>query len=88
MVNRKSTRTRGKLELGRKFQELEKNQPVAIIFERSLNSTIPRRMQGRTGVVLGKRGKHYIIEVKDMDKSKKYIVDSIHLKKIKEIKKQ
>ena len=88
MVNRKPVRTRGKLSLSKKFQELEKGQAVAFVFEGSVVSNVLKRMQGRTGKVLGKRGESYLVEVKDGNKKKKYIVDSIHLKKIKQIKTQ
>jgi large subunit ribosomal protein L21e len=88
MVNKKSVRTRGKLSLSRKFQELKKGQSVALIFEKSKNTNIQKRMQGRTGKVVGKRGQNYMIEVKDREKLKRYIVDSIHLKKIKQTKEQ
>ena len=43
-------------------------------------------MLGRTGVVEGKRGKSYIIEVNDQNKEKKFIIAPIHLKKMPEIK--
>ena len=88
MVNRKPIRARGKLTLSRKFQELKAGQAVALCFENSSNTNIKRRMQGRTGNVLGRRGICYEVEIKDQNKMKKYLVDSIHLKKIKQIKTQ
>ena len=88
MVNRKSVRTRGKLQLSRKFQELKEGQNVALVFEGSTSTNIQKRMKGRTGKVIAKRGKCYVVEVKDRDKLKRYVVDPIHLKKIKQIKKQ
>lgn len=82
MVQRKRIRTRGKLSLSRYFQELKEGDRVAIVKEASVASSFPERMQGRTGVVEGKRGNSCIIRVKDHEKEKVFIVSPIHLKKI------
>jgi len=82
MVKRKKLRTRGKLSLSRYFQELNEGDRVAIVRESSVSSSFPIRMQGRTGVVEGKRGNSCIISVKDHEKEKKFIISPIHLKKI------
>jgi large subunit ribosomal protein L21e len=87
MTKKKSIRTRGKIKLSRYFQELEKGDSVIISIEQSIQSSFPKRFQGRTGIVEEKRGKNYIIEIKDGDKIKKFIINPIHLKKIKLIKK-
>ena len=58
MSKRKKIRTRGKLSLSRYFQELKEGDRVAIAREPSVQSSFPERMQGRTGVVEGKRGKN------------------------------
>ncbi len=88
MANRKSIRTRGKLKLSRYFQELNKEDFVMVSKEQSVPSIFPKRLQGRTGIVEGKRGKAYIIKIKDGNKNKKFLINPIHLKKIKQIKKQ
>ena len=82
MVNRKKIRTRGKLSLSRWFQELKEGDRVAISREPAVQSSFPERMQGRTGVVDGKRGRIYLVRIKDHDKEKKYLIAPIHLKKI------
>lgn len=87
MANRKSIRTRGKLQLSRYFQELDKGDFVAISREKSIQSSFPKKIQGRTGIVEEKRGKNYIIKIKDGNKNKKFLINPIHLKKIKQIKK-
>ena len=84
MVRRKDVRTRGKLQLSRYFQNLEKGDSVAIVKERAMQSNFPLRLQGRTGIVEGKRGKAYIVKIKDQNKEKKFIIEPIHLKKIKQ----
>ena len=79
---RKPIRTRGKIQLSKYFQEFNPGDKVAIVKEKSLASSFPLRMQGRTGVVESKRGRAYIIKVFDHDQEKRYIVPPIHLKKI------
>ncbi len=82
MVGRKKIKTRGKISLSRYFQELKQGDVVAIAREPAVQSSFPERMQGRTGVVEGKRGRTYIIKVKDHEKAKTYLVAPVHLKKI------
>jgi len=84
MSKRKSVRTRGKLQLSRYFQELKNGDSVSVIREKSVKSSFPERLQGRTGVIEGKRGKVYIVKIKDINKEKKFLVEPIHLKKIKQ----
>lgn len=84
MVRRKKERTRGKLPLSKYFQEFKEGDSVAIIKERSIDSKFPKRLQGRTGLVAGRQGQVYIINIKDQDKDKKFLIAPIHLKKIKE----
>jgi len=83
----KKIRTKGKLQLSRYFQKLEKGDSVAVVKELSVKSNIPDRLQGRTGVVEGKRGRSYIVKIKDMRKEKRFLIEPIHLNKIKQIKK-
>ena len=86
MVRRKKIRTRGKLQLSRYFQELKKGDSVSIVKEASIKSSFPVRLQGRTGVIESKRGKAYLIKIKDQNKEKAFLIEPIHLKKIKQIK--
>ena len=82
MSKRKNIRTRGKLQLSRYFQELKQGERVAIVKEPAVPSSFPKRLQGRTGLVEAKRGGAYIIQIKDQNKEKKFIIKPIHLKKI------
>ncbi len=88
MVKRKNIRERGKIKFSRAFQELKEGDSIAVVREEAMQPRFPKRMQGRTGVVKGKRGRSLIVQIKDMEKEKEYIIDPIHLKKIKRIKKQ
>ena len=85
MGRRKKVRTRGKLQLSRYFQELGKGDSVAVVRERSINSNFPKRIQGRTGAIEGKRGKTYLVKIKDQNKEKNFLIEPIHLKKIKQV---
>jgi large subunit ribosomal protein L21e len=83
MVKKKNIREKGKLSLSKYFKKFEKGDSVAIVLEKSLVSNIPKRFQGRTGVVEDQRGEAYIVELKDYDKLKKFLIKPIHLKKLK-----
>ncbi len=83
MVKTKKIRTRGKIQLSRYFQDLKEGDRIAVIREHSIDASFPERLQGRTGTVAGKRGRAYIVKIMDHNKEKKFIIGSIHLKKIK-----
>lgn len=80
----KSMREKGKLKLSRYFQELKAGDRVSVNLEKSLQPSIPQRMQGRTGVVEGKRGKAVIVKIKDQNKEKIFLIEPIHLIKLKD----
>ncbi len=82
MVNKKPLRTRGKVQFSRYFQKFEEGDNVAVVEERSVKSSFPKRFQGRTGSVEGKRGRAYIVKINDQNKEKRFIINPIHLKKI------
>jgi ribosomal protein L21E len=82
---RKPVRSRGKIQLSRYFQNLEKGDRISVVREKAVQSSFPERLQGRTGVVEGKRGKAYYVMIKDQNQEKKYLIEAIHLKKIKQI---
>lgn len=87
MVNRKQIRTRGKIQLSRYFQEFREGDFVTVIKEQSLASSFPERLQGRTGKIKNKKGRAYVVTIKDQAKEKQFIIPAIHLKKIKPIEK-
>ena len=83
MVKTKQVRTSGKIQLSRYFQEFEEGDFVSIVKELSVNSNFPERIQGRTGVVEGRRGRAYIVRINDHKNEKRFLVEPVHLKKIK-----
>ncbi|HUW43347.1 MAG TPA: 50S ribosomal protein L21e [Bacillota bacterium] len=86
MVRKKKIRTRGKVSLSRYFQELEKGESVAVVKERAVLAKFPERLQGRTGIVEGKRGRSYMVKINDQKKEKKFLIAPVHLKRIKTTK--
>lgn len=85
-MGRKPIRTRGKLRFSRYFQKLEKGDSVAVIKEPAVKSSFPARLQGKTGLIESERGKAYMVKIKDCNKEKRFLIEPIHLRKIKQIK--
>lgn len=83
-MRKKQVRTRGKIRLSRYFQEFKKGEGVSIIEEKSVPSDFPKRLQGRTGTVEGKRGRAVIVKIKDQNKEKKFLIGAIHLIRIEQ----
>jgi large subunit ribosomal protein L21e len=83
MVRRnKKIREKGKLRLSSYFKKLDDGDSVALVIERGVRATFPSRLQGLSGKVSGSRGKFKLVEVKDGNKMKTYIIHPVHLKKL------
>lgn len=88
MLTNKKLRSRGKISFTKYFQKFSEGDSVAIVRDLAVQSPgFPKRIQGRTGVVTGKRGESYIVVIKDYTRPKTYIVKPVHLKKIEVITK-
>ncbi|OYT36161.1 50S ribosomal protein L21e [Candidatus Pacearchaeota archaeon ex4484_71] len=83
MALKKKIREKGKLKLSRYFQKLKEGDNVAIVIEKSLKLNFPKRLQGRSGKIKAKKGRSYVVLLKDQTKEKEYIISPIHLKKLK-----
>lgn len=83
MLKRKSMREHGKVKLSKYFQEFKKGERVAVKRELAVQPKFPKQIQGRSGLVSGKRGSSYLVKIKDMNKEKSYIIHPVHLKKLK-----
>jgi large subunit ribosomal protein L21e len=79
--------TKGKLSLRRFFQEFKCGDHVAVSPEPSIPFYYSRRIHGKTGKVISKRGSAYFVEINELNKPKKYLLRPIHLKKIEVSKK-
>lgn len=86
MLKYKRIREKGKLPFTKYFQTFEPGEAVAVVRELSIKFGYPNRIQGRTGRVIEKRGSAYYVEIKELNKPKKYLLKPIHLKKIMEAK--
>jgi len=86
MANKKPVRTRGKIQLSKYFQKFKEGDFVAVSREKSIPVNFNKRLQGSTGVVVGKKGRAYIVKVKEGRKPKEILIAAIHLKKIKQTK--
>jgi len=83
MLKRKKLREKGKIGFVNYFQKFNEGDRVAIIRELGLQPSFPKRIQGRSGIVNGKRGDHYIIKINDINKEKSFIIHPVHLRKLK-----
>jgi len=78
----KRKKMKGKSKISKMFKILEKGDKVAVIIEPSEKFSFPKQLQGRTGNIESKRGKAYIVKITEKNKSKKYIIEPVHLKKL------
>jgi large subunit ribosomal protein L21e len=83
MLKRKNIRTKGKVQFSNYFQEFKEGDKVAIVRDQTFHPSFPLRIQGLTGIVEGKRGRAYIIQVKDGGMIKRHIITPANLKKLK-----
>ena len=83
MIKRKNIREHGKIRLSKYFQEFKKDERVAVKRELAVQPKFPKKLQGRSGVVKGKRGNAYVIKMNDLNKEKTYIIHPVHLRKLK-----
>lgn len=82
MLKHKRMRERGKVQFSRFFQTFSPGDLVAVARELSVKFGYSNRLQGRTGRIIEKRGSAYYVEIKDLDKPKRYVLKPIHLRKI------
>ena len=82
MIKRKQLKTCGKTRLSKYFQEFEKGDRVAIVREQSLNPKFPTRIQGNSGIIVGKKGNAYVLKAMDRNEEKVYVIQPMHLKKL------
>ena len=86
MLKRRRLRDKGKVSFSRYFQKFKPGDSVAVVRDLGFPFSYSNRIQGRTGKVINKRGSSYYVEIKELNKPKKYLLKPIHLKKIEEVK--
>ena len=81
---RKKPRQRGLSPITRSLQKFEVGEKASIVIDPSIHKGAPHpRFHGLTGVVTGKQGSTYTLDVKVGNKNKVLLVRSEHLKKSK-----
>jgi large subunit ribosomal protein L21e len=80
---RKSGSTKGKISITKYMQTFSIGDSVQLKAEPAVQKGIYHlNFHGKLGVVFGKRGECYIVDMKDGGKTKKIIVHPIHLKRL------
>lgn len=82
MVKGKNIREKGKLKLNNCFKEIKDKSRVAISIDKGLNFPFQKRLQGRSGVVVGSQGKFKIVKLNDGNKEKSLIIHLAHLRRL------
>ena len=80
---RKKIRAKGKLKLSRMFQQLKEGDRVAVVRELAEKASFPKVLQGRSGTIESKKGRAYIVKIRQGKGEKRFIIKPIHLKKLK-----
>jgi len=83
MAKSKKIRTRGKIRLSAYFKKFKEKGKVAVVKEQGVRSAFPQRIIGKSGTVVGSRGRYLEVEIADGKKKKTFIIHPVHLKKLK-----
>ena len=81
MAKGKSVRRKGKIRLSEYFKNLEDGDMVSIVAEKSVRAAFPKRIQGLTGKIVRSQGSFKVVELKDKNKTKTFIMHPVHLRK-------
>jgi large subunit ribosomal protein L21e len=78
---KKDQRKRGILPITSLIQRFEVGQKVHVVCEPSVQKGMPhRRFHGKTGTVIGQRGRAWLLSIRDGDSEKVVIARPQHLK--------
>lgn len=78
---KKDLRKRGLPPVSRLIQRFEIGQKVHVVIEPSIHKGMPHhRFHGKTGTIVGQRGRAWILQVPDGESMKTVIVRPHHLK--------
>lgn len=86
MLKYKNIHEKGKFSLAKFFQKFKPGDSIAVVRNLGFKLGYSKRIQGRTGKVIQKRGSAYYVEINDLNKPKRYAIKPIHLIKIETIK--
>jgi ribosomal protein L21E len=82
MGKKKKIRQRGKIRLSSYFKKFNVGDSVAVVLDLGVKASFPKRIQGSVGKIISESGMYKLIELKDGNKVKKFIIHPVHLKKI------
>jgi large subunit ribosomal protein L21e len=77
---RKKVREKGKLNLSKYFKKFVDGDNIAIVTDVGVRASFPKRLKGMSGKVAGSRGKFKLVEIKDGNKLKTFIIHPVHLR--------
>lgn len=78
---RKDLRKRGIAPVTSIIQEFEEGQKVHVVVDSSVQKGMPhRRFHGRTGTIIGKQGRAWVLEISDGRSNKTVVARPQHLK--------
>jgi large subunit ribosomal protein L21e len=81
---RKNPRNRGLTPVARSVQEIPTGVRVTIVIDPGIQKGQPHhRYQGRVGVIYGRRGRAYMVNVRDGGNIKKIVTGPEHLKLVR-----
>jgi large subunit ribosomal protein L21e len=77
---KKGVRAKGKLSLSKTLQQFDEGDSVHIVIDPSVQKGMPYpRFHGKTGTVIEKRGRAYLVEVSENNAKKVVICAPSHL---------
>lgn len=79
----KDPKEKGRIPIARIMQQFKLGEKTYLKMDSSIHTgPFFRRFHGRTGIVTGKQGDCYLVEIKDKDKNKTVIVHPAHMRKV------
>ena len=79
-IMRKSVRQKGKISLSKYFQQFKEGERVVLKAEPAVQKGMYfPRFHGKSGIIKGKKGRCYEVNIKDGGKEKVLIVHPVHL---------
>jgi large subunit ribosomal protein L21e len=83
-ILRRSPRNRGLSPITHEFQVFEAGEKAHIFIDPSIHKGAPHlRFHGKTGTVVGQKGRAFVLEVKDGNKIKIVVARPDHLRKVR-----
>ena len=82
MAKGKKVREKGKFRLSRYFKNFSEGDMVAVSSERGFRINFPKRIVGKSGKIVDSRGKFKVVEIKEGNMKKKFILHPVHLRKL------